>query len=131
MQILIIQTVTWPHVGHLIKGTRLKASNTKSAPCLLWCWYIFYRWRYVLYLSSDPTRPLCWDVMCIYGWELLAACHHPEKFVIRTIGILIVNSIQDGFFGAAHGWGAKKALHSLKSVTHILQWWNLAQLYLI
>ena len=38
-----------------------------------------------------------------------------------------------GFFGAAHGWGggkkAKKA-PSLKSVTDILQWWNLAKLYL-
>ena len=29
-----------------------------------------------------------------------------------------------GFFGAGHGWA------SLTSVTHILQWWNLAQLYL-
>ena len=34
-----------------------------------------------------------------------------------------------GFFGAAHGWGSKK-VPSLKSVIHILQWWNLAQLYL-
>ena len=25
-----------------------------------------------------------------------------------------------GFFGAAHGWGGAK------SVTHILQWWNMA-----
>ena len=37
-----------------------------------------------------------------------------------------------GLFGATHGWGAKKSPPppSLKSVTHILQWWNLAQLYL-
>ena len=36
-----------------------------------------------------------------------------------------------GFFGAfcRLGGGAKKAPPSLKSVTHILQWWNLAQLY--
>ena len=35
------------------------------------------------------------------------------------------------FFGAAHGWGGQKGPPpSLKSVTHILQWWNLAQLYL-
>ena len=33
-------------------------------------------------------------------------------------------------FGAAHGcWGAKRPPSS-KSVTHILKWWNLAQLYL-
>ena len=41
-----------------------------------------------------------------------------------------------GFFGAARGWGVcggRGLLNrspSLKSVTHILQWWNLAQLYL-
>ena len=35
-----------------------------------------------------------------------------------------------GFFGAAHGWGGQKGPPSLKSVIHILQWWNLAQLYL-
>ena len=34
-----------------------------------------------------------------------------------------------GLFGVAHGWGAKRP-PSLKSVTHVLQWWNLAQLYL-
>ena len=41
-----------------------------------------------------------------------------------------------GFFGAARGWGVcggrglLNSSPSLKSVTHILQWWNLAQLYL-
>ena len=35
-----------------------------------------------------------------------------------------------GIFMAAHGWGDQKGPPSLKSVTHILQWWNLAQLYL-
>ena len=36
-----------------------------------------------------------------------------------------------GFFGAAHRWGGQIGPPSLKSVTHILQWWNLEQLYLI
>ena len=54
-----------------------------SAPCLLWCWYIFCRWRYVFYLSLDPTKPLRWDVRRIYGWELLAACHHTETILKR------------------------------------------------
>ena len=36
-----------------------------------------------------------------------------------------------GIFGAAHEWGGgAKRLPYLKSVTYILQWWNLAQLYL-
>ena len=39
------------------------------------------------------------------------------------------------FFGAAHGWrgggrGGAFWPSSLKSVSHILQWWNLAQIYL-
>ena len=36
-----------------------------------------------------------------------------------------------GIFGTTHGWGVEqKATPSLKSVTRILQWWNLTQLYL-
>ena len=63
-------------------------SNTVSSPCLLWCWYIFCWWRYIFYLSRDQGRPLCWDVMCIYGWELLAVCTTLKSLV--TIDILIV-----------------------------------------
>ena len=38
---------------------------------------------------------------------------------------------QEGLFGVAHGLvGAAKRPPSIKSVTPILQWWNLAQLYL-
>ena len=62
--------VTWPHVAHLIK---------KSAPCPVWCPYNFCRWNYIFYLSHDTKRPLNLGVMHIYGWELLAVCHHPEK----------------------------------------------------
>ena len=38
-----------------------------------------------------------------------------------------------GIFGATYGWGEEgraKSPPSLKSVTHIMPWWNLAQLYL-
>ena len=43
-----------------------------------------------------------------------------------------VNPIQDGsFLGCSEmGGGQKAPPHSIESVTHILQWWNLAQLYL-
>ena len=34
------------------------------------------------------------------------------------------------FFGAVHGWGRRKTPPSLKSLTHILQCLNLAQLCL-
>ena len=84
IEIQILQTVTWPHLGHLIKGSCLGASDTMSAPS----WYIFCRWRFVFYLSLDPTRPLRWDIMRIYGWELLDDVTTLKSLVI--IGILIV-----------------------------------------
>ena len=65
----------WPQVDHLIKRSCLEASYTKLSPSLVWCRYIFCRWRYVFYLSRDPTRPLLCNAM-----QFLAACHHPEKF---------------------------------------------------
>ena len=42
------------------------------------------------------------------------------------------NPIQDGIFRGCSwmGGGGQKGHPSLKSVSHILQWWNLAQLYL-
>ena len=80
VEIWIFQTVTWCHVGHLIKGSCLRTSYTKLGPCLVWYQYISCRQRYVFYLSHDPITPLRWDVMLISWWELLAACHNPEKF---------------------------------------------------
>ena len=44
---------------------------------------------------------------------------------------LLFNPIQDGLFrGCSRMGGSQKGPTSLKSVTHIPQWWNLAQLYL-
>ena len=45
--------VTWPHFGHLIKGSCLGVSYTKPAACLVWFPYIFCWWRHVFYLSRD------------------------------------------------------------------------------
>ena len=45
--------------------------------------------------------------------------------------LLCVTLSRMGHFGTADGWGGQKGHPSLKSVTPILQWWNLAQLYLI
>ena len=50
--------------------------------------------------------------------------------ILHVSGILTL--FRMGFFGAAQEWerGGGKYPSSLKSVTHILQWWKLAQLYL-
>ena len=51
------------------------------------------------------------------------------KVVLENYGILTIFKM--GIFRAAHEWvGSQNGSPSLKSVTHILQWWNLAQLYL-
>ena len=57
--------------------------------------------------------------------------------IIALIYFIIFSStltlFRMAFLGAAHRWGrggGQKASLSLKSVTHILKWWNLAQLYL-
>ena len=51
---------------------------------------------------------------------------------ITIIIIMSINPIQDEHFRGCSrmGNGAKKIPPSLNSVTDILQWWNLAQLYL-
>ena len=54
--------------------------------------------------------------------------------IVGALTSLDLKPIQDGLFRdclrmGEEGGGAKGAL-SLKSVTHILQWWNFAQLYL-
>ena len=53
--------------------------------------------------------------------------------IVGALTSLDLNPIQDGLFRGClrmgEEGGAKRPL-SLKSVTHILQWWNLVQLYL-
>ena len=52
-------------------------------------------------------------------------------FYLTFKGIINPNPIQDGLFrGCLRVGGGKKPPSSLKTVTHILQWWKLAQLYL-
>ena len=48
-----------------------------------------------------------------------------------ALGMKTLTLFRIGFFGAAHGRGvAESSPPYLKSVINILQWWNLAQLYL-
>ena len=51
--------------------------------------------------------------------------------IFRIMVLLsIFNAIYDGLFRGCSRMGEQKGPPSLKSATHILQWWNLAQLYL-
>ena len=67
----------------MMKGScriRLWASHSKPPPYLVWCLWVFWKWRCVFYLLRDLTRLRHWGVMQINRWELLVECHHPDKF---------------------------------------------------
>ena len=52
----------------------------KSAPCLVSCPWVLYKWRYdIFYLLCDLTKPPHWGVMYIFGWKLLTVYHQPDK----------------------------------------------------
>ena len=60
-------------------------SHGKLTPSLVWRPWVFHKWGCnVFSLSRDLTRPPHFEVMRIYGWELPALCHHPEKFGDHT-----------------------------------------------
>ena len=55
---------------------------------------------------------------------------HLHPMIMKCVIRLSFNPIQDGLFRGCSRMGELFGPSSLKSVTHILQWWNLAQLYL-
>ena len=62
-------------------------------------------------------------------WEYIIQCNTKNEKVASLLKVLTLFKM--GLFGAAHSWGdVQKGPLSLKSLIHILQWWNLAQLYL-
>ena len=69
MEIQIFQTVAWPHVDHLNKGSCLGASTTKPEPCLLWCRCIFSKWRYIW--KSNALTLLSPNVKWYKRWKLM------------------------------------------------------------
>ena len=71
-----LMLVTW---SKGLVAVRMGASHCKSATCLVWCLWVFCRWRYVFNLSHDLTWPPHWESMRIYGWELLVLCHYADK----------------------------------------------------
>ena len=68
---------------------------------------------------ASQNLPVC--------FSLLPICHTP--FLIYYF-VIVLTLFRMGIFGASYGWGGQKGPPSLKSVTNILQWWNLEQLYL-
>ena len=56
---------------------------------------------------------------------LLCSCYYSFRWGMQMYFIRYFNPIQDGhFWGCSRRGGLPKSPPSLKSVTHILQWWN-------
>ena len=68
-------------------------------------------------------KPLSYDITFVYYERRLFFIQN--KIIENFPYLNTLTLLRMGFFGAAHRWHP-----SLKSVTHILRWWNLAQLYL-
>ena len=77
-----------PRVGHLIKGSCLGASYTKSALCLVCCWYIFCRLRMYFICHVTPQNHSV-EISCIFMGESTSQ-HVTTLKSLVTIGILIV-----------------------------------------
>ena len=78
--------------------------------------------------QKSKLKKLCWSVKAFHHW-------HDVSFFIANFEHVwpchMFNPIQDGYFwGCSLMGGGEKNPSFLKSVTPILQWWNLAQLYL-
>ena len=70
------------------RSCSFKASQDKSAPCLVWCPWFFCKWRYnVFNLSCDLTWPPLWWFMQIYGWEFTQ--YVTTLINLVTIGVMI------------------------------------------
>ena len=71
---------------------------------------------------------IIWVMWVIWVWHV--GCMSYMSYVSYiSIFRIHLTLFRMGIFGAAHGSRGKMA-PSLKSVTHMLQWWNLALLYL-
>ena len=76
--------VTW---SKGLAALRVGASDGKSAPCLVWCPWVYCKWRYDIFsFSRDLTIPPYWGTTRIYWWEFLSVCH----ISLVTIGNVIM-----------------------------------------
>ena len=115
-------------------------------PCPIY-WFCKYVYLFIFFfrvLIGNKFPPLLrkrWvspgtvhkNIICFVSDEFLITLKHN----LNHKRYLNLNPIQDGpFWGCSWGffWGGgagQKGPSSLNSLTHMLHWWNLAQLYLI
>ena len=85
--------------------------------------YIFFFFKKTKYLGSNKNMNVA--LFCIVVQSKPYLWHWKMYFT------LILTLFRVDFFGAANGWATKRGQKCPplpKTVTHILQWWDLAQL---
>ena len=115
--------VNWPQTGkhQYLHYTSAHPDHTKSSIVLSQTLSV----SRTCYTKTDFERHL--DDM--KSWSQASSCH--KNLAQNEMNKGRFNPIQYGlFWGCSRMGESQKGLPSLKSVTHILQWWNLAQIYL-
>ena len=133
-----------PQWGSFITDTIFKTmyeikTSIKFRPVWYICphWYMYHEIRNEQILSLfTPTFRETWKKTSNHNILFLRlAFFEKVKSVYEISKIAILTVFRIGFFGAAEGWGGRRggeggrvtirASSSKKSITHILQWWNL------
>ena len=82
--------------------------------------------RYNSFMKSTLNLYVSWIHSILLCGSLCDIAQPCKLFTSRYLTLFRMD-----IFGAGHGWRlGQKGSPSLKSLTQILQWWNLAQLYL-
>ena len=107
----ILNVLNFTHVA------RRMSCKKQSSDLFQYTWFTFQE-KYLEEISS----------ICA-GDHIFKVDNGNTKTMSEIFSKIAIDPIQDRLFRDCSLMGAKK-LSSLKSVTHILQWWNLAQIYL-
>ena len=92
--------------------------------------HYFYRMhRRLMQHSLIKTRKYTVTLRSL-NWVPSKRQKKPQPTMPQLIMLQHLTLLRMSLFGVAHGWGVKAPISSLKSVTHILQWYNLAQVSL-
>ena len=102
---------------------------------------MFHRWHFFPLLVPSSNMPIFSGFLFCLTFELLKTCQNLKSFcysfvILIIFQLLLLTLFSIGIFLAAYGWwwegggrgGPKRP--PFKSVTHILQLWILAQVYL-
>ena len=84
--------------------------------------------------KTDSCCAICYKIVAERTWYrfwwICLVVYSPQFYRKQSFHWTFLSPIQDGLFRCCSRTGEAKRPPSLKSVTRILQWWNLVHLYL-